>query len=201
MTEADPWVIASAASSAAVAIFTGWLGWSTRGLASETKRLARETSELARDTVAATLAAERHHQEQMRPLVLLDASLTRRAERVRDSGHDYRFTLEGDLCNFGGGAATHIVLVVTPHSQTPQEFSLGVLGPNTRHPLANISWLSWSSQQGNEGGFWPFQTVLGYSTAGFSLKAGTTKQASVSGLAADLKLLQMTPTESEPPSV
>lgn len=168
-------------------MFTGWLAWSTRGLARETKRLAAVTAELGQDTVAATLAAERHHQEQMRPLLLLDAQLAVRTKTPRQSGFDYTLSLEGEICNFGGGAATAITLVVIPHGQVPKEFPIGIVGPNSRRDLKGTEWTTWSTAGAFEvGNGWPFQSVLGYSTAGFTENVGTTKQSSASGGAPDL---------------
>jgi hypothetical protein len=196
----DQWVAVGSIASALVAAFTGWLAWSTRNLATETKRLAAVTAELGRDTVAATFAAERHHKEEMRPLLLLDAQLVVRAKSPRESGFDYQLSLEGDLCNFGGGAATHIVLVVMPHSQVPKEFSLGIIGPNTRNELKGRQWTTWATAGAFELGYgWPFESVLGYSNVAFTRKAGTTKQASPSGNSADLQVVQVVPTDSTEP--
>lgn len=194
----DQWIAAGSIASAAVAVFTGWLAWSTRSLADETKRLAAVTTELGRDTVAATLAAERQHQEQMRPLLLLDAQLVVRAKTPRDrGGFDYQLSLEGDVCNFGGGAATAIALAVIPNSQVPKDFALGIVGPNTRRELKGIQWTAFSTAPAFEvGGGWPFESVLGYSTVGFTLNVGTTKQSSVSGSATDLRVEYVNPTDS-----
>ena len=197
----DQWIAAGSIASAVVAVFTGLLAWSTRNLARETQRLAAVTADLGRDTVAATLAAERHHQEEMRPLLLLDAQLVVRAKKPRDKGFDYELSLEGDLCNFGGGAATAISLVVIANGQVPKEFALGIAGPNTRRDLKSTAWTTWASAAAFEIGHgWPFESVLGYSTVGFTLNVGTTKQSSVSGTAADLRIEYVNPTDLTKPN-
>jgi hypothetical protein len=195
---ADFWIAVGSMASALVAGFTGWLAWSTRSLANETRRLALVTADLGRDTVAATQAAERHHQEEMRPLLLLDAQLVVRAKTPRDrGGFDYQLSLEGDLCNFGGGPATTITLVVIPHGQVPKQFPLDIVGPNTRRELKGTQWTTFSSAPAFElGNGWPFQSVLGYSTVGFTLNVGTTKQSSVSGTAAELRVDYVNPTDN-----
>ena len=192
----DPWLEAGTIASILVAAFTGWLAWSTRNLATETKLLAGETAKLARDTVSATLAAERHHQEQMRPLLLIDASLTVKDKVSKDSGFSYVLSLEGDICNFGGGPATAVQLVVTPVGQIDENIPLALIGPNTRHSLKSVTWTTWSTAQRDSGDAWPFSTVLGYSTVGFTLNVGTTKQRSHSGTARDLRVEFIKPTDS-----
>lgn len=180
-----------------VAAFTGWLAWSTRGLATETRRMASETAELARGTVAATQAAERHHTEQMRPLLLLDAALTVIARNEDRGGITYMLSLDGDVCNFGGGAATAVLLVISPHGQVDHEIPLAVIGPNTRFSLKGAQWSTWSTAHKPLHDPWPFHAVLGYSTAGFTTKVGTTKQSSHSGLATDLRVEFLSPTDTE----
>jgi hypothetical protein len=154
------------------------------------------TAELGRDTVAATQAAERHHQEQLRPLLLLDASLIVNRERERDNGYDYRFTLQGHVRNFGGGAATAVQLVVTPDTQNEQRVPVAIIGPNARLAIKGAQWSAWSGMYRDDNSAWPFRAVLGYSTVGFTLKVGTTTQRSHSGVAADLIVESLTPTDN-----
>ncbi len=84
----------------------------------------------------------------MRPLLLLDAQLVVRAKVSRGEGFDYLVSLEGDICNFGGGPATAISLVVIPDAQKPAEFTLGIVGPNARQELKSIQWTTWSFASG-----------------------------------------------------
>jgi hypothetical protein len=180
--------ILSAVASIAVAAFTGWLAWSTRNL-------SRETATLSRDTVAATLAGERHHQDQMRPLLILEAALIVRVLGSTEKNPNIEFELDGAICNFGGGPATAIQLHVEPFGNKAQEKQLGVMGPNSRRELRGVKWPSWTGDFHEDGSSWPFKAVLGYSTVGFTQNVGTTTQASSSGKSEDLAIISVRPTE------
>ena len=196
-SDPDFWLKFGSTASGIVALFTGGLAFTTRALANQTKSLAQKTSELATETVKATLTAERHHQDAQRPLLVLNASLVIQDRSERDGGYDYTFTLKGEFSNFGSGPAVSIALRINPDSQEPHEFSLGIIGPNATRSTedASVSWKAWSRTFRENDSFWPFESVLGYSTIGFTQDAGTTKQASASGRSVDLKIVNVRPTD------
>lgn len=57
------------------------------------------------------------------------------------------------------------------------------------------TWDVWSTADRGPNEAWPFTSVLGYSTAGFTLNVGTTKQRSASGYASDLVVDFLNPTD------
>jgi hypothetical protein len=72
------WVIFSALASTAVAAFTGWLAYQTRGLAKETKRVADETARLSGETLEsirvareAIAAEDRRHADGFLPHIAI----------------------------------------------------------------------------------------------------------------------------------
>ena len=95
------------ATTALLALFTGAMANSTRQvaiktelLAKETHELSRETAVLAKETVAATILTDRHHQEAMMPLVVL--------EELHIVSYQSELVMSAILRNVGAGVATDV---------------------------------------------------------------------------------------------
>ncbi len=111
-----------AIATAALAIFTARLFGETRDVAARTGDLARETNgvaqrtaELAKDTVNAALLADRHHQEQLSPVVVLEGlSVTYLSTPSTQAAPTFRV---GELLsNLGSGPALRVTIDVQTDS-------------------------------------------------------------------------------------
>jgi hypothetical protein len=103
----DPWHIIEILVQIGLAIFTALMWWSTRSVAvgtanlsRETNNVARKTADLARETVAASVLADRHHQEAMMPAVVLARGIVLVYPQKMEFG--------GTLQNVGPGIALNV---------------------------------------------------------------------------------------------
>jgi hypothetical protein len=161
-------------------------------------RLSDDTRELLNATVAASQMTERHHRDNLRPVLVLDADLRVfdfKSSAVPKGMNDFDFHLDGYLRNIGGGPATAVELVLTPFGQTPQRLTVPrVIGPNSSTPV-HVEWHSQTSGFRTDGDAWPYEAVLGYSNIAFTLKPGVTKQHTHSGYGRDTEVDNVRPTD------
>jgi hypothetical protein len=161
-------------------------------------RLSDDTRELLNATVAASQMTERHHRDNLRPVLVLDADL--RVFNFKNSDvprgmNDFDFHLDGYLRNIGGGPAISIDLVLTPFGQTPQRLTVPrVIGPTSSTPV-HVEWHSQSTGFHKNEDPWAYDAVLGYSNIAFTLKPGITKQHTHSGYGRDTEVDLVTPTD------
>ncbi len=109
--DVDWWGRAATVASAVVALFTGWLAFSTRNLASETADSMR--------------LADRHHQESLAPLIVArDLGVTPGSSRHNiDGGSDWaqQILVTGRIKNIGNGPALQIFAELSFAGCAPEE--------------------------------------------------------------------------------
>ena len=106
------WVSAGSIAGAVVAIATLVLAVMTWRLASATTTLATETKDLVVSGNAERDQVERHHQQSLTPLVVLDADCIPDGGRVR---------FVGKIRNIGLGPATGVYICVKPDIAAPAQ--------------------------------------------------------------------------------
>ena len=127
----DPITVVLAIATIALAVFTALMWWSTRSVAlgtgalgRETAALARETADLARETVAASALADRHHQETLTPLVVL--------EDVYVDSPSGALRVQGIMRNVGPGIATDVRIWI---GDVGEKIQLGPLASSQAKPI------------------------------------------------------------------
>jgi len=129
------WVIAGTIASIAVAVFNAVLAKSTSQLANQTKLLALETAKVGTEAALARRLADKHHQESLMPVLLVEAVLYVNTDLESDT---LGFELVGQIQNVGAGPATEIVVHITVPELTYNQLYFGALAGNAdltiRHP-------------------------------------------------------------------
>jgi hypothetical protein len=122
------WMAISAIVSAGVAI-------ATVSLALYTRRLAVETRDLVKSSAAERAQVERHHQQTMMPLVLIQAACIWRTVKDRNT-----MVLRGTIRNVGAGSATSVLLYIRPIGGPPaHSYDYGAISPNSANEFT-IGW-------------------------------------------------------------
>jgi hypothetical protein len=141
------WVSLAASVSAAAAAATFWLAFITRGLALATQKLSEKTAEMTTQTASVAnetrdlvnssaedrAQVERHHQETLAPLLVVEADL------VKSNTEGEQVALQGYLRNIGGGPAREAWIYIRPSLAAPAQFSVRPIAAGDRWELS-VGW-------------------------------------------------------------
>lgn len=172
------WVAVGSAASMIVALATLGLAISTRLLASETKTLVTSGNEERQQV-------ERHHQQGLTPLVVIDADCIPEGQRVR---------FVGKIRNVGPGPATGVFFGVKPDLAAPSQRYGRALAAGEVWDLD----LSWNAGQEVSGlSLLPYRCLLTFSS--IFVTEGVVEQYSPTGKRLDLSIRTMVlPERSRP---
>ena len=137
------WAVFAAIAAAGAAIATAILAFITRNLAVSTDEMAQKTRELAEQTAmqakesaSAIEQAERHHREDLAPLVFVNAD----CNLATTGTGKYSIIFKGKLENVGHGPSSGVNIYVHPEGLLGRWFYVGLIGPTAFREFS-VEWV------------------------------------------------------------